>query len=148
MGTTIWSPLCGGLLTGKYSSGEVKEGRYTSSAPLFQGIFKSLGGNNEETFKKLRAFDEVAKSIGATPAQLATAWCLYNKDVSVAITGASRPEQLVDTLEAVKVLKNYTPETDYKIEVIFGNLPTGGLNRSTFKPDTSRRLEFSGYVPK
>lgn len=148
MGTTIWSPLCGGLLTGKYSSGDIKEGRYTSSEPLFKGIFNRLGGNSEATFKKLQAFDEVAKSIGATPAQLAMAWCLFNKDVSVALTGASKPEQLVDTLKAVDILKKYTPEIDAKIEEIFGNLPTGGFSRTTFQPEKSRRVFYSGYAPK
>ncbi len=81
--------------------------------------------------------------MGVTSAQLAIAWCLFNKDVSVAITGATRPEQLVDTCKAVEVLKKYTPEIDQKIEDIFKNLPTGKLIHATFKPEESRRLLYS-----
>lgn len=59
------------------------------------------GANAEETLKKLKNFDDLAKEIGATSAQLALAWCMFNKDVSVALTGASSPEQLIDSLKAL-----------------------------------------------
>jgi aryl-alcohol dehydrogenase-like predicted oxidoreductase len=71
------------------------------------------------------------------------AWCLYNKDVSVALTGASHPDQIADSVKAVELLKRYTPEIDRKVEDIFKNLPTGALIHSTLQLTPSRRILYS-----
>jgi aryl-alcohol dehydrogenase-like predicted oxidoreductase len=144
-GTTIWSPLAGGLLTDKYLSGKATEGRYSTDLLNFKKRFEDLvaGGDSTDYLNKLRKFDELAKSEGVTCAQLSMAWCLYNKDVSVALTGASKPEQLLDSLKAVELLKRYTPELDRKVEDIFQSLPSGAVIHSTQQLTPSRRLVFS-----
>ena len=78
-------------------------------------------------------------------AQLALAWVISNTDVSTALTGASRPEQLVETVKAVDVMKKLTPEVQKKIEEIFGTEPVGGINMKIFAPEKSRRRELLDY---
>ena len=80
-------------------------------------------------------------------AQLAMAWCINNPDVSTAITGASSPAQLEDTLQAVSVKKLLTPEIETRIEKIFGTAPEGKMVFIKGKELTSRRFEVLGYKP-
>lgn len=108
----------------------------------------AAGGDESDYLKKMSKFNDLAKAEGITCAQLAMAWCLYNKDVSVALTGASRPEQLADSVKAVELLKRYTPELDRKIEDIFKNLPTGAIIHATLLPTASRRLVYSPLLNK
>jgi len=97
LGTTIWSPLAGGLLTGRYNNGLPADSRYEKFGFLSKDKMDSLFGEKtkEETLKKLQRFEALAKELGGSMAQLAMAWCLYNKNVSTAITGASSSAQLV-----------------------------------------------------
>lgn len=66
---------------------------------------------------------EIAKELGVTQANFALAWVIKNKDVTTAITSASRPEQLDDTVKAVHTIKLITPEVEQRIEAILGNKP-------------------------
>jgi aryl-alcohol dehydrogenase-like predicted oxidoreductase len=103
LGTTIFSPLASGLLTGKYNDG-VPDGSRLAREELGwmqRGIF---GNDEERRLQRARRFSEVAADLGEPPAPLAIAWCLRNPHVSSVILGASRTEQLLQNLQALDVL--------------------------------------------
>ena len=112
LGTTTWSPLASGLLTGKYQKG-IPEG----SRGALKG-YEWLGPRLTDparlaTVDKLIA---IAKDLGIPVAQLAVAWCLKNEHVSTVILGASRVEQLHENLKALEVLPKLTPDVMAKID--------------------------------
>jgi aryl-alcohol dehydrogenase-like predicted oxidoreductase len=88
---------------------------------------------------KLQALGKLAADNGCTQSQLSNAWCLKNQDVSTAILGASKVEQLDDTLGALEVYRRMTPELLGQIEEILGNRPTPPLNWRTWQPFAPRR---------
>lgn len=106
LGLTTWSPLALGLLTGKYIEGVPEGSRAT--LPGYEWLKDGLvdARRNEQ----VRSLKEVADQLGCTLAQLAIAWCARNPNVSTVITGASRPEQVVDNLGALAVLDQLTDE--------------------------------------
>jgi aryl-alcohol dehydrogenase-like predicted oxidoreductase len=106
LGLTIWSPLAGGLLTGKYLDGVPDDSR--AALPGYEWLRDGL--TDARRNEQVRSLGEVADRLGCTLAQLAIAWCAANPNVSTVITGASRPEQVVDNLGAVAVLEQLTPE--------------------------------------
>ncbi len=106
LGTTIWSPLAGGLLTGKYLDG-IPEG---SRATLPAHASLSQRAQEERALAIIRRVVEVAGELDCTPAQLALAWCAANPNVSTVITGASRPSQVVENMEAIGIVDALTPE--------------------------------------
>lgn len=73
------------------------------------------------------------------------AWCVANPDVSTAITGATRPEQLAETVKALDVVPKLTKEIMQKIESIFGSEPSGKRSMKDFKPEKSRRRQVLDY---
>lgn len=99
MGTTTWSPLAFGLLTGKYLDG-IPEGSRGSLEGFswMQGFLSDPAAN-----AKVAALKVIADDLGCTLAQLSIAWCSINPNVSTVITGASRPEQVVENLKALDV---------------------------------------------
>jgi len=97
MGLVVWSPLAGGALTGKYDEG-IPEGSRAASMPSW--LEEAL---NEENRPKLRRFSAIARELGCAPSQLALAWCLRRPEVASVITGATRPEQVVENVKAVEV---------------------------------------------
>lgn len=125
LGLTIFSPLAGGLLTGKYIDGVPEDSRLKQSDdPYIQSVVKTIGtepwNQQQEKIKKLVG---VAEKLGTDVATLSMAWVLANKNVSSAITGASRPEQIWQTVRAVEVYKKLTPEVLEEIEGIADNKP-------------------------
>jgi aryl-alcohol dehydrogenase-like predicted oxidoreductase len=72
-------------------------------------------------------------------AQLAMAWTLNNRNVSTAITGCSRPEQLVDSVKAVEIYKKFTPEIEKKIEEVLKNIPDTPIDFKKWVPVKPRR---------
>ena len=107
LGLTTWSPLASGLLTGKYIDGALPDDS-RGALPGYewlQGMLKDPKRN--EQVKQLR---DMADGFGCTLAQLSLAWCAANEHVSTVITGASRPEQVVDNFGAMDVLPKLTPE--------------------------------------
>jgi len=114
-GTTIWSPLASGLLTGKYNNGIPKDSR---GALKGYDWLKDLL-TDENKIAKVRALEPIAKDLGATLSQLALAWCLKNPFVSTVITGASRVEQVHENMKAAEIAPKITPEIMEKIDVIF-----------------------------
>jgi len=122
LGTTIWSPLAGGLLTGKYRDGIPPGTRSTLKG--YGWLHASYAGAdapaNIATVERLRP---IAGELGCSLAQLAIAWCLANANVSTVILGASRIEQLRENLGAMEVASRLTPAILERIERILGNRP-------------------------
>lgn len=119
MGTTIWSPLASGLLTGKYNDG-VPEG----SRLALEG-FEWLKDRtlSDEKIGRVRKLGNLAKELGTSLATLSIAWCIKNKNVTTAILGATKEEQLLENLKALDVLPKLTDEVMTKIDEIMGTKP-------------------------
>jgi voltage-dependent potassium channel beta subunit len=100
LGTTTWSPLASGALTGKYLDG-IPEGS-RAALPGYEWLREHI--LTEENNERVRRVLEVAKELGCTPAQLAIAWCAKNPNVSTVITGASRVEQVRENMKALNIL--------------------------------------------
>jgi len=113
-GTTIWSPLAGGLLTGKYLDG-IPEGSRAGRGDFFERQLAS--GEHDATVRELRA---VAVELDVSLAQLAIAWCAANPDVSTVITGASRPEQVAENMGSLAVLPLLDADLMARIDAIVG----------------------------
>jgi voltage-dependent potassium channel beta subunit len=119
LGTTIWSPLASGLLSGKYDNG------------IPQGTRATLKGYEwlkeyvitPQSIEKVKKLEVIAKELGVTMAQLGLAWCLKNPNVSTVITGASRPEQVVENMKAPEVVPKLLSDVMERIETILGNKP-------------------------
>jgi len=115
-GSTTWSPLASGLLTGKYSNGIPKDSR--GSLKGYDWLKGRL--TDPDNLAKVRALEPVAQDLGCTLAQLSLAWCLKNPNVSTVITGASRVEQVHEDMKAIDVVPKLTPEVLSRIDEIFG----------------------------
>jgi voltage-dependent potassium channel beta subunit len=113
-GTTTWSPLASGLLSGKYNKGIPKDSR----AALNDWLKESV--QDKEKLTKVIALEPIAKELDCTMSQLALAWCLKNPFVSTVITGASRVEQVHENMQASDVAGKITPEMMEQIDGIFG----------------------------
>jgi voltage-dependent potassium channel beta subunit len=112
LGTTIWSPLASGLLTGKYQAGIPEDSRaaldgYDWLAPRLTDA-KALG--------KVERLKPIAEELGCSLAQLSIAWCAANPHVSTVITGASRASQVVENFAAIDVLPLLTPDVLARID--------------------------------
>jgi voltage-dependent potassium channel beta subunit len=122
LGTTIWSPLASGLLTGKYDDGLPANTR--ASLPGLEWLREQLVGDAaRESRAKVRELEPVARDIGCTRSQLALAWCLANPNVSTVITGASRAEQVNENMGALDVAPKLTPDVMERIEGVLQNRP-------------------------
>ena len=112
-GTTIWSPLASGLLTGKYNAG-IPEGS-RASLPGYDWLKKSM--INPERIATVGRLAPIAADLGCTLAQMGLAWCLKNPNVSTVITGASRAEQVRENMKALDVVPKLTPEVMDRINL-------------------------------
>jgi voltage-dependent potassium channel beta subunit len=118
-GTTIWSPLASGLLSGKYNDGIPADSR--ANLPGYEWLKKHV--ITPERIEKVKKLVPIAGDLGCTMAQLALAWCLKNPNVSTVITGASRPEQVHENMKALEVVDKLTPEIMQQIDEILDNNP-------------------------
>ena len=124
LGTTIWSPLASGLLTGKYNAGMPAGTRV--DLPGYEWLRKQFESpQGQERIAKVRELTPIATELGCTMSQMALAWCLLNPDVSTVITGASKPEQVAENMAALDVLPKLTDEVVERIEGILANKPQG-----------------------
>ncbi|KAH7382319.1 NADP-dependent oxidoreductase domain-containing protein [Pyrenochaeta sp. MPI-SDFR-AT-0127] len=125
LGLTTFSPLAGGLLTGKYVDGVPENSRLKQSDdPYIQSVLKSIGTDTWNAQQdKIKQLIKIAEGLGTDVATLCMAWVLSNKNVSSAITGASRPEQIYQTIKAVDVYRNLSKETLDQIEKVMRNKP-------------------------
>lgn len=119
MGTTIWSPLASGLLSGKYNNGAAKDTRFE---------MESLGWLKdrwlkEENLKKINELKSVADKLNTSMPKLAIAWCLKNPNVSTVILGASKTAQLKETLTSLEIVPLLTDKIMEQIDEITGTKP-------------------------
>jgi voltage-dependent potassium channel beta subunit len=118
LGTTIWSPLASGVLTGKYNEGVPSDSRL--NAPGMEWLRDEFM-NNPGTRAKIAAVPQLAKiaqELGTSLPKLAVAWCLKNPHVSTVILGASRVEQLRENLGALDVVNQLTPDVMQRLDAI------------------------------
>jgi len=119
LGTTVWSPLASGLLTGKYNEGIPAGSRATLEG--YQWIRERI--LTPQAVAKVKQLEPISKELGCTLAQLGLAWCLKNPNVSTVITGASKPEQVAENMKAIEVAPKLKEDVLTRIETILGNKP-------------------------
>ncbi len=115
-GSTTWSPLASGLLTGKYSEGIPDDSR--GARTELDWLQKDL--TDSERLAKVSALMPLAEQMGASLAQFSLAWCLQNPHVSTVMTGASRVEQVHENMQAIDFVDRFTPDVMNEIDRIFG----------------------------
>jgi len=119
LGTTIWSPLAAGLLTGKYNNG-IPEG----SRLAIEGFdWLKERWIIQDKIEKVQQLQSLANELGCSLPALSIAWCIKNPNVTTAILGATKKEQLIDNLTALKAVELLTSEVISKIEAIMQNKP-------------------------
>ena len=122
LGTTIWSPLASGILTGKYADGIPDDSRM--ALPDYQWLRERLESpEGQADVRKARELQAVASDLGTSMAELAVAWCLLNPNVSTVILGASRASQLEQNLAALDLVPKLTGDVVERIEGILQNKP-------------------------
>lgn len=122
LGTTIWSPLASGLLTGKYDKGIPKDTRLSLAGyKWLRQRFEGEEGRGK--IEKVRQLSLLAEELGTTMPKFAIAWCLKNPHVSTVITGASKPEQVSENMMALEAVPKLTEEVLDRIEQILDNKP-------------------------
>lgn len=114
LGTTIWSPLASGLLTGKYRDGIPSDSR--GAVKGYEWLQQSLTDTKKLTI--VSELGSVARDLGCSLAQLSLAWCLKNPNVSSVITGASRASQVHENMAALGVVASLTDDVMQRIESI------------------------------
>ena len=114
LGTTTWSPLASGLLSGKYNAGVPADSR--AAIRGFEWIAERI--LEPTRLAKVQSLVPVAHDLGCTLAQMSIAWCLRNPHVSTVITGASRPAQVVENMKALDVVPKLTPDVLARIDAI------------------------------
>ena len=119
LGTTIWSPLASGLLSGKYNNGIPEDSRFAIKG------FDWLKDRwmKENFLEKVKALSALAAELGITTAQLAIGWCIRNPHVTTVILGASRREQLLENFGSLEAAEKLTGEVMARIETIVGTKP-------------------------
>lgn len=119
LGTTTWSPLASGLLSGKYNDGIPKGSR------LGLDGFSWLKDQwmQEDKLKRVKKLSELAQKLGISTAELSIAWCLRNPHVSTVILGATKKQQLLSNLKAADAIAKLGPDVLEKIEKIMDNKP-------------------------
>jgi len=124
LGTTIWSPLASGLLTGKYNEGIPDDSR--ANLKGYEWLRKRFTDQKaQEEIQKVIKLSKVAQELGCSTAQLALAWCLVNPNVSTVITGASKPSQVEENMKALDIVDQLTGDVLESIEAILDNKPEG-----------------------
>lgn len=122
LGTTIWSPLASGLLTGKYNNGIPADSRVNLPGyEWLKAMFESEEG--QKRLQSVRELVPIAEELGTTMPRLAIAWCLKNPNVSTVITGASKVSQVAENMKALDLVPQLTDDVMEKIEAVLGNKP-------------------------
>jgi len=131
LGTTIWSPLASGLLTGKYNDGIPENSRLAMDNYdwLREKLLETESG--KQKLRKVKKLAEVAEDAEISMAEMALAWCLKNPNVSTVITGASKPEQVRQNMKAIDKVEKLTDDVMERIEAILDNKPE---DETDFRP--------------
>jgi len=119
LGTTIWSPLASGLLTGKYNDGVPDDSRLAAEG--YEWLQDRV--LVDEKLEMVQQLGDVAHDLGCSTAQLALAWCLQNPNVSTVITGASKPHQVEENMQAIEVVDRLDGDVMERIESILDTQP-------------------------
>lgn len=119
MGTTIWSPLASGLLSGKYDDADPKDARF--SMDNIEWLRNRL--LVEDNIRKVKLLKSLADRLNTTLPKLSIAWCLRNPNVSTVILGASKTSQLLENLTALEAVSLITDEIMEEIDQITGTKP-------------------------
>ncbi|KAK9311213.1 NADP-dependent oxidoreductase domain-containing protein [Lipomyces starkeyi] len=124
-GTTIYSPLAGGILTGKYNDGFAPGTRFGDAAqPVVKHIRASWETpEGKDKIEKVKKLTQIAEELDCTTAQLALAFLLKNHNVSTIITGSTKGQQVKENMVALKIYRTLTDEHVEKIEEILDNKP-------------------------
>jgi aryl-alcohol dehydrogenase-like predicted oxidoreductase len=141
-GTTIWSPLASGLLSGKYTSKQFEGGDnrlgLTGNSAWLREQFESGQGLNgleeknvDRILEKIENLKTIAKKLDVPLAQLALAWAAKNPNVSTVITGASRSSQVAENFKALAIIPKLTPDIMEEIEQALKNKPDQPMDWTT-----------------
>ncbi|KAK6909438.1 voltage-gated potassium channel beta-2 subunit [Kwoniella mangroviensis CBS 10435] len=124
-GSTIWSPLDSGLLTGKYNNGIPEGSRYHSNlnGAMDENVKHLTSPEGQAKIEKVKKLTAVAERLGGSMTSLALAWTLKHKGVSTCILGATKPEQIKENVKALDIYPKLTPEVLDEIEKILDNKP-------------------------
>jgi aryl-alcohol dehydrogenase-like predicted oxidoreductase len=123
LGTTVWSPLASGLLTGKYNDGD--PGGTRISLENYEWLRQQFETDEaRQRLGKVKELAQVANDLGTTLPRLGLAWCLKNPRVSTVITGASKPEQVKDNMKAGELVAQLGDDVMHRIEGILQNRPS------------------------
>jgi voltage-dependent potassium channel beta subunit len=122
LGTTIFSPLASGLLTGKYNNGLPEGTRAT--LPGYEWLLEEFKKpETAQKIEKVKQLVPIAQELDCTLAQLGLGWCLKNPNVNTVITGASKVSQVSENMKALDVLPKLTADVMDRIEQILQNKP-------------------------
>ncbi len=122
LGTTIWSPLASGLLTGKYNDGIPDGSRL--SLEQYQWLKERMEKHGwAERIEKVQKLASLAQELDISMPKLGLAWCLKNPNVSTVITGASKASQVEENMKTIDVVEKLTPDVMAKIGEILDNKP-------------------------
>ena len=121
IGTTVWSPLATGVLTGKYNDGIPEDGRLNIKELAF--LKERWLGEGKGVSDRVRILTRMAEEMGTTMTKLALAWCLKNTNVSTVILGATKPGQLSENLAALDTVPLLTADVMADIEKVLNNKP-------------------------
>ncbi|MFM2207390.1 MAG: hypothetical protein RL213_1365 [Bacteroidota bacterium] len=121
LGTTIWSPLASGVLTGKYNDAHPGDTRLNMEGLewLHDRVMQ------ERTLEKVKRLKVIADELGISMVRMALAWCLKNPNVSTVLLGASKPSQLKENIGCLSALPLITEEVMHRIEQVLDNKPSG-----------------------
>ncbi len=123
LGTTVWSPLASGLLTGKYNDGIPEDSRL--NLPDYEWLKARLTGEEgQQNLVKVKELATIAADLGTTLPKLGLAWCIKNPHVSTAITGASKVSQVQENFDALDLVPQLTPDVMERIEGVLNNKQT------------------------
>jgi len=131
LGLTTWSPLRFGILTGKYDEGIPEGSRFATATDAHSSNMTKTYGDEKwkATLEKVKKLQPIAEKLGTNRANLALAWVLSNKNISSAIIGASKPEQIDENVKALEIIEKLTPEIKEEIEKVLENKPAAHTPR-------------------
>ena len=137
-GTTTFSPLYSGVLSGKYLKDIPIDSRYIKNKDA-TAVLKIYFDNKNKYDDKLNKLSEICKQLNCTLAQLAIAWVIVDPDVSTCILGATKLVQLEENIKALNVYKQLNKNILLEIEKILDNTPKGEMEWKEFKELPARR---------
>ena len=142
-GSTVWSPLAQGFLSGRYNDGEIPEdSRIKKWDPFWSNTILYryfVGKKKDEIMRVGQGLATIAKELGCTQAQLALAWVLASHDVSTLIIGFSKVEQLEENVKAIEIYQKWNKDLEARIQTLLGNNPEPRIDFRCFAPLPQRR---------